>query len=103
MIAVIELGGNQFNVKVGDVIESKKIAGDIDSTITTDALLVSDEEWTDTKVWTPFVTWVKIECKILDQFKGTKVRVFKMHAKKRYMKNVGFRPTLTKLEILSIG
>jgi large subunit ribosomal protein L21 len=46
---------------------------------------------------------MKVEYKILDQFKGKKVRVFKMKSKKRYMKNVGFRPSLTKIEILSIA
>jgi ribosomal protein L21 len=32
-----------------------------------------------------------------------KVRVFKMKSKKRYKRNVGFRPALTKLEVLSIA
>ncbi len=103
MIAVIELGWNQFTVKVWDIIDVKKLHSDVDTTIETWALLVSDEEGTDTKVWTPLVEWVKVTAKVLDQFKGEKVRVFKMHAKKRYMKNVWFRPHLTKIEILSIG
>jgi len=103
MIAVIELGGNQFTVKVWDIIDVKRINSDIDSKINTGALLVSDEEGNDTKIWTPTVEWVKVEFKVLEQFKVKKVRVFKMKSKKRMMKNVGFRPSLTKIEILSIA
>ena len=103
MIAIIELGWNQFNVKVGDIIDVKKLDLDIDAKSSTEALLISDEEGKDTKVGTPTIKGSKIEFKVLEQFKGEKVRVFKMKSKKRYMKNVGFRASLTKIEILSIA
>ncbi|MCD5380388.1 50S ribosomal protein L21 [Candidatus Gracilibacteria bacterium] len=103
MIAVIELGGNQFNVRVGDVIDVKKMKADVDSKGDVAAMLISDEEGKDTKIGTPLVEGSKVSYKVLEQFKGTKVRVFKMKAKKRYMKNVGFRPHLTKIEIMSIA
>ena len=103
MIAVIELGGNQFTVKVGDIIDVKKLALNIDEKSNTEALLISDEEGKDTKIWDPIIKGSKVEFKVLEQFKGSKVRVFKMKSKKRMMKNVGFRPHLTKIEILSIA
>jgi len=103
MLAVVELGGNQFMVRVGEVIDVKKMDAEINSTISADALLVSDEEGKETKIGTPVVEGSKVEFKVLDQYKGEKVRVFKMKSKKRHMKNNGFRPHLTKLEVLSIG
>lgn len=103
MLAVVELGGNQFIVRVGDVIDVKKMDAEINATINTWALLISDEEGKETKVGTPLVDGSKVELKVLDQYKGEKVRVFKMKSKKRHMKNNGFRPHLTKLEVLSIG
>ena len=103
MIAIIELGWNQFNVKVGDIIDVKKLALEIDATSDTEALLISDEEGKDTKIGTPTIAGSKIGFKVLEQFKGEKVRVFKMKSKKRYSKNVGFRPHLTKIEITSIA
>jgi len=103
MIAVIELGGNQFTVKKGDVIDVKKLSLKLWDTSDTQALLISDEEWKDTKIGTPFVEGSKVEFKVLDQFKGKKVRVFKMKAKKRYARNIGFRPHLTKIEITEIA
>ena len=76
---------------------------EVNATVSTGALLISDEEGKETKVGSPFVEGSKVELKVLDQFKGEKVRVFKMKSKKRQMKNNGFRPHLTKLEVLSIG
>jgi large subunit ribosomal protein L21 len=102
MLAAVELGGNQFIVRVGDVIDVKKIEAEINATINTVAFLISDEEGKDTKIGVPLVEGSKVEFKVLDQYKGTKVRVFKMKSKKRHMKNNGFRPHLTKLEVLSI-
>jgi large subunit ribosomal protein L21 len=103
MLAVVELGGNQFMVRVGEVIDVKKMDGEINSTINAVALLISDEEGKETTIGTPLVEGSKVEFKVLEQYKGDKVRVFKMKSKKRHMKNNGFRPHLTKLEVTSIG
>jgi large subunit ribosomal protein L21 len=103
MLAVIELGWNQFIVRKGDIIDVKKQDVEVGKKINTEALLISDEEGKETKVWNPTVKWSKIQLKVVDQFKWKKVRVFKMKSKKRYTRNNGFRPSLTKLEIVSIG
>ena len=47
MIAVIELGGNQFTVKVWDVIDVKKLALNVSDISSIEALLISDAEWYD--------------------------------------------------------
>jgi len=104
MLAVIELGGNQFIVRKGDVLEVKKlVAFQGKKTWSTEALLISDEEGKETKIGTPVIEGSKVSFKILNEsFKWEKVRVFKMKAKKRYSRNKGFRPTLTKIEITTI-
>lgn len=103
MIAVIELGWNQFTVKAGDIIDVKKIEKEVWDVFNVEALLVSDEEWNNTKIWDPLVSGSKVELKVLEQFKWEKVRVFKMKSKKRYMRNTGFRARLTKLEVVSVA
>ncbi|MDD3302028.1 MAG: 50S ribosomal protein L21 [Candidatus Gracilibacteria bacterium] len=103
MLAVIELGGNQFIVRKGDVIDVKKLENEVGTTLTVEAMLVSDEEGKELKVGTPTVSGSKIEMKVIDEFKGDKIRVFKMKSKKRYARTIGFRPQLTKLEVLSIA
>ena len=103
MLAVIELWGNQFTVKEWDIIDVKKLDKEINASFDVSAMLVSDEEGKETKVWTPFVEGSKVVLKVLDQFKWKKVRVFKMKSKKRYMRNNWFRARLTKLEVVSIA
>jgi len=103
MIAVIELGWNQFIVRKGDIIDVKKQDVEVWKNIETKALLISDEEGKETKIWTPLLEDSNVKLKVVDQFKGEKVRVFKMKSKKRYMRNKGFRPHLTKLEVLEIA
>ena len=102
MLAVIEIGGNQFIVQKGDIIEVKKQDIEVGKTMTIEALLVSDLDGKETKVGTPTVEGSKVECKALEQKKGEKVRVFKMKSKKRFKRNKGFRPSITQLEIMSI-
>lgn len=103
MLAVIELGWNQFTVKQGDIIDVKRLDKEVWSNFSIEALLTSDEEGNNTKVGTPLVAGSKVEFKVLEQFKGEKVRVFKMKSKKRYMRNTGFRAQLTKLEVISVA
>ena len=103
MLAVVELGWNQFIVRKGDIIDVKKVDKEVNSTFNVEPLLISDEEWKDSKVGTPTLSTSKVEFKVKEQFLGEKVRVFKMKSKKRYMKNTWFRPHLTKLEVLSIA
>lgn len=103
MLAVVEIGGNQFIVQKGDIIDVKKQDVDVKKNLTVEALLVSDPEGKDVKVGTPVVAGSKVEFKVLEQFKWEKVRVFKMKSKKRYARNRGFRPHLTKLEVVSIA
>lgn len=103
MLAVVELWGNQFIVRVWDIIEVKKQDAEEKTNITVEALLITSDEDKDVKVWTPTVKWSKIEFKVLEQTKWEKVRVFHMKSKKRNMKNKWFRPSITKLEVLSIA
>lgn len=103
MLAVVELGWNQFIVRQGDIIDVKKLDKQIGDTLSVDALLLSDEEGANVKVGTPLVAGSKVELKVLEQFKDEKVRVFKMKAKKRYTRNLWFRASLTKLEVLNIA
>lgn len=102
MIAVIEVGGNQFTVKKGDIIDVKRQDVNVDDVLKIDALLVTDEKGNVT-VGTPFVSGVQVELKAVEQFKDEKVRVFKMKSKKRFKRNNGFRAQLTKLEVLKIA
>lgn len=104
MLAVIALGGKQYNVSVGTKFQTEKIdlaegkVFDVE-----EVLLVSDDEGNDCKIGMPFLKDQKVQAKVLSQGKDDKIRVFKMKAKKRYSKVQGHRQMFTELEIVSIA
>lgn len=101
MIAIIRTGGKQYKVAEGDVVEIEKIEEEKDGKVVfSDVLFVGDEK--DVKVGTPTVKGAKVEAVILEQKKGQKVTIIKHKAKKRYLKKMGHRQMLTKVEIKKI-
>lgn len=103
MFAIVEIGGNQFTVKVGDIIEVDNQNTEVGSTIKIQPLLVSDEEGDAVKIGTPLVDGAMVSLKVLEDYRGKKIRVFKMKSKKRYARTFGFRPEQTKLEVTAIA
>lgn len=102
MFAVVEIAGKQYRVAVGDVINASYIEGKEGTTLTFDrVLLVSDDK--KNRIGTPTVKGVSVKAKIVAQAKGEKLNVRRYKQKVRYRKSTGFRPLITKLEILSIG
>ena len=103
MFAIVEIGGNQFTVKVGDIIEVDNQNTEVGTTIEVQPLLVSSEDGVTVQVGTPVVEGAKISLKVLEDYRGEKIRVFKMKSKKRYARTFGFRPEQTKLEVTAIA
>ncbi|GDX61904.1 hypothetical protein LBMAG33_2140 [Candidatus Levyibacteriota bacterium] len=99
--AIIRTGGKQYKVKVDDVIEIDRLNSLSDIIIFNEVLLVS----MDGKViiGKPFISDMKVSAKVLADFKGEKIRVAKFKAKARYRRVIGFRPSLTRIQINSIG
>ena len=99
--AIVGIGGKQFRVTKGDVVETEKI-GEVGKTIKLNhVFLVADGD--DVKIGAPLVAGATVEAKILEVKKGDKIRVFKMKQRKRYRKEKGHRQLEAKLEIVKIG
>lgn len=101
MYAIIQTGGKQYKVAVGDEVSVEKLNAEIDTEVAFDVLLVSDGE--NVTVGTPFVAGIKATGKVLEHGKGKKVVVFKYKAKKDSRKKRGHRQPFTKVEITAIG
>lgn len=102
MFAVVEIAGQQFKVEKGtkiDVQKLEEIAGD--NVTFKSVMLIADGA--KVQIGEPYVAGSSVICKVLEQFKDDKVRVFKKKAKKRYTRNKGHRQNLTKLEVTSIA
>lgn len=101
MYAIIQTGGKQYKVAVGDEVLVEKLDVEVDAEVEFEVLLVSDES--GIKVGKPVVEGVKAKAKVLEQGKGKKVIVFKYKPKKNSRKKNGHRQPFTKVQILSIG
>ncbi len=99
--AVVKVGGKQYRVKKGDVIEVDRLDVEKDKVMSIDNvfLLVDNEK---VRIGRPEIPGVKVKAKVLEHKKGDKIRVGKFKAKVRYRRAVGFRPLFTKLEIQTI-
>ncbi len=101
MYAIIATGGKQYRVSEGDVIYIEKIDAQVDSTVSFDVLLMSNDG--DVKIGTPVVEGVKVEGKVVGQIRGEKIVVYKYKSKKNYRRKQGHRQPYTKVEITKIG
>jgi large subunit ribosomal protein L21 len=100
--AIIETGGKQYRVSVGDRISVERLAVEESEEITIDRVLLLGGDG-DTKVGMPVVDGATVTAKIDDHFRGEKLDVFKYKPKKRYRRKIGHRQALTHLTILAIN
>lgn len=103
MIAVIEIGGKQYTVSANSTIVVDRQHVDAGQTITVSPLLVANEDGSDVKVGMPVVEGATVKLTVDSHQRGEKLRVFKMKAKKRYVRTRGFRPSQTTLTVTSIA
>jgi len=99
--AVIETGGKQYRVTVGQAIEVEKLDGDVGDVVTLGRVLLIAGEG-NTSIGTPVVEGAAVKATIDAQHKADKVIVFKMKAKKRYRRLKGHRQQLTRLTVTDI-
>jgi len=96
--AVIKLSGHQYRIE-----EDEEILVDrLDQTEgkefeISEVLLVVDGD--KIEIGQPLVKKTKIKAKTLEHLKGKKIRVARFRAKSRYRRVLGFRPSLTKIQI----
>lgn len=100
MFAVIEAGGKQYKVTVGQELKVEKIERSVGDKINLDVLMVSDGK--TIKAGDPLVADVTCEAEIVEHGKGNKIVIFKYKAKKNQRKKQGHRQPYTKIKIISI-
>lgn len=101
MYAVVETGGKQYRVSVGDRIEVERLAGEPGTDVTLERVLMLERDGGVT-IGTPVVSGARVIASVDGQIKGEKLTIFKMRPKKRYRKKMGHRQLLTQLTIKDI-
>lgn len=102
MYAIVETGGKQVQVEVGQAVYVEKLDVAEGETYTFDKVLfVSGGK--RPKVGTPYVEGVTVTAKCEKQGKGKKITVFKYRPKKHSATKKGHRQAYTKLVIEAIN
>lgn len=101
--AVIQTGGKQYKVAVGDVLKIEKLDGDFtlgDKIIFDKVLLVDNGK--DTTIGAPYITGAKVESLFQKAGKGKTIKVVKYKQKSRYLKRNGHRQPFMEVKISAI-
>jgi large subunit ribosomal protein L21 len=100
--AIIETGGKQIRVEPGRFYDVERLTGDADTAITIDKVLFVNNDG-DVTIGQPNIDGATVNGKILKQFRGKKVLVYKMKPKKKTRKKRGHRQEQTRLLVESIS
>ena len=101
--AVIQTGGKQYKVSVGDSLKIEKLQGDFKAgdAISFDKVLLV-ENGSDTTVGTPFISGAKVEATFEAHGRAPKINVIKYKQKSKYFKKKGHRQPYMKVKISAI-
>jgi len=111
--AVIETGGKQYRVVVGDTIKIEKILAQTEKggnddmkegdAVVFDKVLLIDNGTDSTDIGTPYISGAKVSGTLLEIGRNAKVIVIKYKQKSRYFKKNGHRQPYFKVKIEKIG
>jgi len=101
MYAIIETGGKQIRVAVGEKIYVEKLNAKENETVTFDkVLLIGDKK---VKVGAPYVAGATVTAKVEKQGKSKKIRVFTYKSKANERRTLGHRQPYTCLVVEAIN
>ncbi|MCH5154927.1 MAG: 50S ribosomal protein L21 [Clostridiales bacterium] len=99
MFAIIETGGKQYRVCVGDVLDVERIDVEEGASVDLKVLLTGEGE---TVIAGKEAEGKTVKATVVRQFKAPKVVVFKYKAKKNVRKRQGHRQYKTRIKIDAI-
>ena len=103
MYAIIQTGGKQYKVQVGDVIEVEKLGIEPGNEVVFEQVLAVAGDGGKLNIGTPMVEGAKVTGTVKDLFRAKKIVVFKMKRRKSYRRTHGHRQDLNRVEITAIA
>ena len=100
--AVIAISGTQHQIEEDQKIVVDNLNLKEEEKSSTDQVLLTVNE-DKVIVGTPTVKGASVEFKVLKNYQGKKLHVFKYKSKSRYRKTTGFRAQLTEIQITKIN
>ena len=101
MYAVVQTGGKQYRLSVGDSVRVEKLPGEPGDVVDLpQVLMVADGE--QVAVGSPTIDGASVKAEILAHGRDKKIRVFKMKRRKKYRRTQGHRQAFTQLRVTDI-
>ncbi|NLX37673.1 MAG: 50S ribosomal protein L21 [Chloroflexi bacterium] len=98
MYAIVETGGKQYKVAIGDTVDVERLDAAVGDEVALErVLLVADDG--GVRVGQPAIDGATVSATVVQQAKAPKVIVFKYRAKQRYRVKKGHRQEFTRLRI----
>jgi len=97
--AIIQTGGKQYNVKLGEKIEVELLDKNEGDEVTFETLLISKED--ALTIGKPLLK-TSVKGLVKGEVKGEKLHIRKFKAKSRYRRHTGHRQKYTLVEITAI-
>ena len=102
MYAVIQTGGKQYRVAVGDRLKVESLVAEPGDSVELDkVLMISGDD--EVQVGTPLLEGQSVSAQVVDHGRGDKIKVFKMQRRQGYRRTQGHRQNFTEIEITAIA
>lgn len=102
MYAVIETGGKQYRVTLGDVVQVERLDHPVGAVVEFDRVLAINDEQ-GFVVGTPMIDRARVSAEIVAQTRAKKIIAFKKKRRKNYRRTHGHRQYVTTLKITQIA
>jgi large subunit ribosomal protein L21 len=102
MYAVIQTGGKQYRVALGDTVKVESIVADAGQTIELDRVLMITTD-DGSRVGRPFIEGGKVTATVTAHGRHPKIKIIKFRRRKHHMKSMGHRQNYTEIRIDGIS
>lgn len=102
MYAVVETGGKQYKLSVGDILKVEKLPVEAGQKFVLDKVLLIKDDSESVKVGAPFIENARVTVAVLEQGRGKKVVVYKYKKRKNERKKQGHRQAFTRIKVETI-
>lgn len=100
MYAVIQSGGKQYRVAVGEIVRVERLTAEVGQDVTLAPLLIADDG--GVRVGAPALGET-VTARVEHHGRGDKIRIFKTRRRKHFRKHAGHRQDYTELKITAIA
>ena len=100
--AIVDHGGRQFRVEVGDILTVDRLDGEVGAKVDLGSVLLA-QDGAEIRIGKPTLADARVEATVLGHERGDKILVFKFKKVKNYRRKRGHRQELTKVRVDSIS